>query len=120
MNGGDLCIFAQRYASKAISIVLGNRTLAISGAVEQNGRAIVWALVSDEMRRDYPVLLWRSALRGLRWLFEDVRVEATEAWVHKDFEVARRWIVRLGFVLSEAQPKNGFVRYVKWQGQAQQ
>jgi len=105
----------QAYAGRAVSMVVEGRVLAIGGVVEVDGVVKGGGLAADEARGRYPIFLHRAVRRALRWVEEDVGAARIEGAVADGFKASRRWIERLGFVPAEAQPGDGFVRYVRCQ-----
>ncbi len=110
----------QAYAGRAVSMVVEGRVLAIGGLAEVDGAVKAWVLASDEARERHPIFLHRAVKRALRWIEEDVGAARIEVAAADGFKASRRWIERLGFVPAEAQPEDGFVRYVKCQDLYQQ
>lgn len=80
----------------AASVVEDGRTLAIFGIGLPRATAMIWAVVSDEMRQR-PVALCRMARTCLLGLQVNPNIEIIKVEVDFEFTEARRWAEWLGF-----------------------
>jgi hypothetical protein len=111
LNAVNISALMRHWPGRAIVALEERRVLGIAGAWIAGEKAHVWALLSDEMRRRFPLFLHRLARRLLRDLFVLDGVSAVEATVHPDFAASRRWLERIGFRLAAIEPDK--VRYLK-------
>jgi hypothetical protein len=81
----------------AIAIIREDRTLGLGGATIVGTCAYPWIALSDEMRREFPVLITRLARQAMSHLFEVDGVDCIVVAVHPEFVRSRLWLQRLGF-----------------------
>ncbi len=111
LDAVNVSALLRQWPGKAIAALDESRVLGIAGIGIAGQKAHVWALLSDEMRRRFPVFLHRLACRLLRDLPVLDDVATVEATVHPDFATSRRWLERLGFRLAAIEADK--VRYLK-------
>lgn len=92
-----------RWPGHALAATRGGRTLGITGAVIIGTCAHPWVALSDEFRRDYPVLLTKLARAVLRHLINVDGADRIVVTVDPDFVRSRRWLERLGFKQTKDQ-----------------
>lgn len=85
------------WPGRAVSAERDERILGIAGAAIVAGCAWPWMALSDEMRRDFPVLLTRLARRAMGELFDIDGVGQVAVTADGRFDASCRWLESLGF-----------------------
>jgi hypothetical protein len=107
-------VLRTHWPGRAISAERDGRILGFAGAVIIDRCAHPWMVLSDEMRRDFPVLLTRLARRILNELSETDGVREISVTAYAGFDESCRWIERFGF--SQTGFQDNMVRYSRMSG----
>lgn len=103
------------WEGKAVSIREDGRTLGVVGVAVPGATALVWAVLSDELRRR-PIALCRMAKASLSGIKDLPGVDKVAIEVDLEFTTARRWAEWLGFAgASQNNRWPGQNREMTWQ-----
>lgn len=105
-DAGQLRRFAAGYrpAGPAFTLMEEGRPLGCGGLLIDGAQAAAWTFISDALRRR-PLLLHRTVKRALPALAGHYALRRVSAEAHADFDAARRWLERLGFVFDQLLPR---------------
>ena len=84
-------------AGIAYSAIDGNLILASAGILTEGTIGAVWALISDEIKRDHPIWFLRTARRLLMPVVQTLGLSRVEALVDPTIDVNCQWIKWMGF-----------------------
>jgi RimJ/RimL family protein N-acetyltransferase len=96
---------------RALTVLDGDRVLGIGGvALPPHGTPLAFVEQAPDAKR-YAISFHRAGLLAMR-MIRDLGLNEVTATCDPDDPAALRWLARLGFVLSDAQPIDGRVLFV--------